>query len=217
MSLYTNRHPFARIAPAFFATFVRYYCRLRVEGVENIPKEGAFILISNHSSHADTAVLFTAMPPKRRSSVVAAAAQDYFFDRGIRQFVARILFNVVPVNRNMRSRTNPLRHVVRALREGYGIVLYPEGTRSRDGRVGPFRSGVGRLIAEFPDIPVIPAWVEGSTRVLPKGAAVPRPRTVKVRFGAPLRNLKADLQNRATWQTVANQLRDEVLRLSQVK
>ena len=101
MGLYTSRHPIARLELVSrpFMAFVRFYCRLRVEGLEHIPQSGAFILAVNHSSHADTAVIFAALARPMRKRVVAAAAQDYFFDNGLRQFASRVLFNTIPVPR----------------------------------------------------------------------------------------------------------------------
>jgi 1-acyl-sn-glycerol-3-phosphate acyltransferase len=145
--------------------------------------------------------------------VVAAAAQDYFFDNGMRQFFSRILFNVIPVSRTISTTSDPLRHVVRALREGYGVLLFPEGTRSQNGRLGPFRSGIGRLAAEFPDVPVIPVWIEGTARVLPKKAVFPRPATVLVRFGSSLAGSRATLDDKASWRALANQVREAVIEL----
>ena len=216
MGLYTSRHPIARIGlpTRLFMAFVRFYCRLDVEGLENVPHAGAFILAANHSSHADTAVVFAALPRKLRRRVVAAAAQDYFFDNGFRQFVARILFNVIPVPRKIVSSTDPLRHVIRALREGYGVLLYPEGTRSRNGELGPFRSGIGRLAVEFPNVSIIPVWIEGTAKMLPKsGFPIPRPVRVKVRFGEPLKSERAWLTERSSWRFVAGKVRDAVVRL----
>jgi 1-acyl-sn-glycerol-3-phosphate acyltransferase len=195
--------------------FVRFYCRLRVEGLEHLPPTGSFILAANHSSHADTAVIFAALPRAMRKRVVAAAAREYFFDRGLRQFVSRVLFNTIPVARNAPFGEDPLRHVVRALREGYGVLLFPEGTRSQNGQLGPFRSGIGRLAAEFPDVPIIPAWIAGTAQVLPKKAAIPipRPMHVHVRFGAPLDHSRATLANKATWRAVANDVREALIRM----
>src|SRR5262245_36334796 len=132
MGLYTSRHPIARIGlpTRLFMAFVRFYCRLDVDGLENVPHAGAVILAANHSSHAGTGVGVAALPRKLRRRVVAAAAHDYFCDKSLRQFVARIVFNVIPVPRKIAASTDPLRHVIRALREGYGVLLYPEGTRS---------------------------------------------------------------------------------------
>lgn len=216
MGLYTSRHPIARIGlpSRLFLAFVRFYCRLEVEGVEHVPQTGAFMLASNHASHADTAVIFAALPRALRRRVVAAAAQDYFFDKGFRQFFSRVLFNTIPVPRTISAASDPLRHVVRALREGYGVVIYPEGTRSRTGELGPFRSGIGRLAAEFPGVPIVPVWLDGTAKVLPKsGFPLPRPVKVKIRFGEPLKSERAWLADKASWKTLAATVRDAVVRL----
>jgi 1-acyl-sn-glycerol-3-phosphate acyltransferase len=217
MGLYTSRHPIARIGVVtrMFMALVRFYCRLRVAGVENIPRVGAFMLAANHSSHVDTAAIFAALPAELRRRVVAAAAKDYFFDDGPRQLFARIMFNVIPVSRSISTSSDPLRHVVRALREGYGVLLFPEGTRSQNGQLGPFRSGIGRLAAEFPDIPIVPVWLDGTARVLPKKAAIPipRPATVSVRFGTPVAQTPARLGDKSSWRAVANEVREAVILL----
>lgn len=213
MSLYRSRHVAARFVPALFRIFVRLYVRPRVEGVEHIPHEGAFIIASNHASHADTAVIYTVLPSEVRPRFVAAAAQDYFFRGGMMQFLSRILFNAIPIARDRRGGQDPLRHAARALREGYALLLFPEGTRSKTGEIGPFRSGVGRLIAEFPGTPVIPTYVGGTNRVMPKGKVIPRPYKVTVRFGEPL-YLKAHPKLRATWQTAADEVREAIIQLS---
>lgn len=212
MSLYRSRHVAARFMPSLFSIFVRFYVRPRIEGAEHLPADGSFIIASNHSSHADTAVIFTALPAKLRKRFVAAAAQDYFFQGGPMQLASRILFNAIPIARDRRGGQDPLRHAARALREGYALLLYPEGTRSKDGTIGPFRGGIGRLIAEFPGTPVIPTFVGGTTRVMPKGKVVPRPFKVTVRFGEPML-IKAHPKFRATWQTAADEVRDAVIAL----
>jgi 1-acyl-sn-glycerol-3-phosphate acyltransferase len=215
MGLYTSRHPIARLELVSrpFLAFVRFYCRLRVDGLEHIPRSGPFILAANHSSHADTAVIFAALPRPMRKRLVAAAAQDYFFDNGLRQFATRMLFNIIPVPRSAFGSSDPLRHVVRALREGYGVLLFPEGTRSQSGRLGPFRSGIGRLAAEFLNLPIIPVWLEGTARVLPKKASIPRPVRVSACFGAPVTYSPPRLDDTASWRVVASQVREAVIRL----
>jgi 1-acyl-sn-glycerol-3-phosphate acyltransferase len=212
MSLYKSHHIAARFVPSLFQAFVRLYVRPKVEGAENLPTEGAFIIVANHNSHADTAVLFTALPRHVRKHFVAAAAQDYFFQGGPWQFFSRVLFNAIPIARDRRGGQDPLRHAARALREGYAMLLFPEGTRSKDGSIGPFYSGIGRLIADFPGTPVVPTYIGGTSRVMPKGKLVPRPYKVTVRFGEPML-IKAHPKFRATWQSAADEVRDAVLQL----
>ena len=212
MSLYTSHQRGSGLLAGILRQVVALYLRPQVSGAEHLPTRGAFILAANHASHADSAVIYAAVPRGLRPRLLAAAAQDYFFEGGLRQYMARALFNAIPVDRESAKRRDPLRHVVRALREGYGVLIYPEGTRSRSGEIGPFRSGIGRLIAQFPDALVIPTLLEGTSEVMPKGRSVPLPRRVRVTFGAPLR-LEADRTQRATWQTAANQVREAVVAL----
>jgi 1-acyl-sn-glycerol-3-phosphate acyltransferase len=212
MSLYASHYPFTEVVRKLFFAYIRLYFRPRITGQANLPAGGAFILAANHSSHVDTAVIFSTLPPHLRQHVVAAAARDYFFEGGWKQSTARILFNAIPVDRETPKGEDPLRHVVRALDEGYGVVIYPEGTRSQSGQIGPFRRGIGRLIATFPDVPVIPLRVAGADRAMPKGAGIPRPYTVRVYFGQPL-HLQASLEDRASWQAAADTVREAVLQL----
>jgi 1-acyl-sn-glycerol-3-phosphate acyltransferase len=212
MSLYMSHQRGAALVSDLFELFVSLYIHPHVAGVEHLPVQGAYLLAANHTSHADTAVIFSTVPRRLRHRLLAAAAQDYFFDGGLRQHAARALFNAIPVERETAKRRDPLRHVVRALREGYGVLIYPEGTRSRDGRIGPFRSGIGRLIAQFPALPVIPTLVEGTDQVMPKGRPLPVPGRVHVTFGAPLRP-QAELEKKATWQAAAGQVRQAIVEM----
>ena len=212
MRLYKSRHKAARFLPALFVQFVKLYVRPRVDGREHLPKEGGFIIAANHQSHADTPVVFASLPASVRARFVAAAAQDYFFQGGPQQYFSRVLFNAIPIARDRRGGLDPLRHVNRALREGYAVLLYPEGTRSKDGTLGPFRAGIGKLIAEFPGTPIIPTWIGGTTRVMPKGVVIPRPFRVSVRFGEPLL-LHPHPRLRATWQSAADEIRNAIIRL----
>ncbi|PDW00505.1 lysophospholipid acyltransferase family protein [Candidatus Viridilinea mediisalina] len=212
MSLYKSRYRGSRILPALFNAFVRTYTRLKVEGAEQLPQEGSFIIAANHQSHADTAVIFAAVPKLMRKRFVAAAAQDYFFQGGPPQYLSRVWFNAIPIARDRRGGMDPLRHLGRALREGYVVMMFPEGTRSTSGTLGPFRAGIGKLIAEFPGTPVVPTWVGGTARILPKGVFIPRPFRARVRFGAPLQ-IKAHPKFRATWQSAADEIREAILQL----
>lgn len=212
MSLYKSRHTAARFFPGMFVAFTKLYSRLKVEGVEHLPAEGAFLIAANHQSHADTAVVFAALPKHVRERFVAAAAQDYFFQGGPPQYFSRVLFNAIPIARDRRGGQDPLRHLSRALREGYALLMFPEGTRSKDGTLQIFRPGIGRLIAEFPGTPVVPTYIGGTTRVMPKGVLIPRPAKAVVRFGEPLYP-KAHPRFRATWQSAADEVREAIVHL----
>src|SRR5262245_54727328 len=100
MSLYASHYPLTELVRKLFFTYIRLYFRPQIKGAANIPLEGAFILAANHTSHADTAVIFSTLPPALRQRTVAAAARDYFFEGGWQQSAARILFNAIPVDRD---------------------------------------------------------------------------------------------------------------------
>jgi 1-acyl-sn-glycerol-3-phosphate acyltransferase len=129
--------------------------------------KGGCVVVANHSSHADTAVLLAALPANAKPVFVAAA--DYWFDVPVRKFIASSLAGVLPVRRNGGGSFEAMLAAARpALEAGRTVVIYPEGTRSMNGIVGEFRSGALRLAREC-GVPVVPIALTGTADVLPKG------------------------------------------------
>ena len=154
---------------------------LTVTGKWRVP--GGCIVVANHSSHADTAVLLAALPASAQP--VFGAAADYWFDVPVRRFVATSLIGVLPVRRSGDSGYADLLAAVRpALRAGRTVVIYPEGTRSTDGTIAEFRSGAVRLAREC-GVPLVPVAVMGTADVLPKGGRF-SPAPMQVRIGEPI-------------------------------
>jgi 1-acyl-sn-glycerol-3-phosphate acyltransferase len=151
---------------------------LTVTGKRRVP--GGCIVVANHCSHADTAVLLAALPPKAKP--VFGAAADYWFDVPVRRFIATSLAGVLPVRRSGEgSYAALLAAVGPALKAGRTVVIYPEGTRSTDGNIGEFRSGALRLAREC-GVPIVPVAVTGTSDVLPKGGRW-SPAPMQVRIG----------------------------------
>lgn len=145
---------------------------------------GGCVVVANHCSHADTAVLLAALPAGARP--VFAAAADYWFDVPVRRFVASSLIGVLPVRRSGTDTYAQLLAAARlALKAGRTVVIYPEGTRSTDGSVGEFRSGALRLARDC-GVPIVPVAVLGTAEVLPKGASFISYAAMQVRIGAPV-------------------------------
>jgi 1-acyl-sn-glycerol-3-phosphate acyltransferase len=145
--------------------------------------KGGCVVVANHSSHADTAVLLAALPPTAQPVFVAAA--DYWFDVPVRRFVASSLAGVLPVRRSGKGNFEAMLAAARpALKAGRTVVIYPEGTRSTNGNVGEFRSGALRLAREC-GVPVVPSAVTGTADVLPKGGRYSR-APMQVRIGEPV-------------------------------
>jgi 1-acyl-sn-glycerol-3-phosphate acyltransferase len=145
---------------------------------------GGCVVVANHSSHADTAVLLAALPAGAQP--VFAAAADYWFDVPVRRFVASSLIGVLPVRRSGADTYAQLLAAARpALKAGRTVVIYPEGTRSTDGKVGEFRSGALRLARDC-GVPLVPVAVLGTAEVLSKGASFISHAPMQVRIGEPV-------------------------------
>jgi 1-acyl-sn-glycerol-3-phosphate acyltransferase len=187
-------------------------CRLRVTGAHVIPRHGAFVLAANHASHADTAALLAALPAGRLHDTHPLAARDYFFRGHVRSAVVRLLFNAEPIDRTARleAATDP---VLALLARGHGVILFPEGTRSVDGRIGRFKQGVGRLLAGR-SWPAIPVALLGTGEVLRKGSWCPRPRPIEVIVGEPVSygGVEDTVEG---WRAVAADLERRVRRLKE--
>lgn len=166
---------------------VRLICRpLRVEGVEQLADlAGACLFVANHSSHLDAPAVLAALPPAVRARTVVAAAEDYFYRDRLRGLATSLLVGAFPFPRRS-GRGVGLERAAELLGAGWNVLLFPEGTRSLDGRIGPFKSGAARLLLAT-GVPVVPIGLVGTGDVLPKRALVPRRGPVVVRFGAPSR------------------------------
>ena len=155
---------------------------LTVTGEWRVP--GGCVVVANHSSHADTAALLAALPPKAQP--VFAAAADYWFDVPVRRFIASTVAGILPVRRSRRGTYAELLDAARpALMAGRTVVIYPEGTRSKDGSIGEFRSGALRL-AQDCGVPIVPVAMLGTADVLPKGANFISPAPMQARIGEPV-------------------------------
>ncbi|HEX2170883.1 MAG TPA: 1-acyl-sn-glycerol-3-phosphate acyltransferase [Dehalococcoidia bacterium] len=170
---------------------------------------GPCLLVANHTSHLDTPILIRSLPPDRRRVAVGAAA-DYFFARPLAGSLMALAANAFPIPRGGSPRAT-LDHCAWLFSRGWSVLLYPEGTRSVDGRIGRFRPGAGWLAREL-GRPVVPAHLTGVFAVLPKGCRRPHPGPVRVRFGRPLsfdRGTPATLASTAIERAVRDLAADE--------
>ncbi|HQY95417.1 MAG TPA: lysophospholipid acyltransferase family protein [Phycicoccus sp.] len=156
-----------------------------VEGEEHIPAEGAAIFVSNHLSFSDSIFLPLVVP--RRMTFLAKA--DYFTGGGLKGRLTRAFFKgagQLPVDRSGGRASNAaLEAGLKVLREGELLGLYPEGTRSPDGRLYKGKTGVARMALEA-RCPVIPVVMVNTDKVQPTGRIIPKIMRVGVRVGTPL-------------------------------
>jgi 1-acyl-sn-glycerol-3-phosphate acyltransferase len=176
---------FYEVVHAVVPPLAKAVWRPRVEGLENLPATGPVIVASNHLSFADSLVIPIVAPRK----VVFLAKSDYFTGTGIKGGLSRAWFagmGMVPVDRaDTRAALASLDIALEVLSRGEAFGIYPEGTRSRDGRLYRGRTGVGHL-ALTSGAPVVPVGVTGTENLQPVGARLPRLAKVTVRFGAPM-------------------------------
>lgn len=159
--------------------------RPTVTGLDNVPAEGGVLLASNHLSFVDSVVIPVVVPRK----VVFLAKADYFTGPGLRGRLSKAWFEglgMLPVDRDdARAAIDSLDTALEVLGRGEAFGLYPEGTRSRDGRLYRGRTGVAHL-ALTAGVPIVPVGLRGTQDLQPVGARLPRLAKVSVAFGAPI-------------------------------
>lgn len=169
----------------FCKTVFRYYCKLSVYGLDNLPKK-PFLICSNHSSHIDSALLMVAAKlPFSQTGLIAA--KDYFFDQTDKGYLQHLM-NLVPIER--KSGTKGLMESINIckqfLQQGQkALIIYPEGTRSNTGKISKFKEGAIIMANEL-QIPIVPAYIHNANKALPKGSYIIRPTGISVSFGKPI-------------------------------
>ena len=153
-----------------------------------LPQRGPAIIAANHSSHVDTLLLLTMFPAASMHCVRPVAAADYFLKGPVIGWFSRRLIGIVPIERDRAGQPGEdvLAPARAALRDGAIVIVFPEGTRRQEEGMGRLKHGVARLAQAFPEAPVIPVWVQGASRVLPKGESVPVPLNCTVHVGLPI-------------------------------
>jgi len=143
------------------------------------------IYFANHQSHFDWVLIWAALPKDLRAKTRPIAARDYWTATPFKHWLTREVFNAVFVARQRTDEQDPLEPLVQALNQGDSLVIFPEGTRSK-GEPMPFKSGLYHLAEQFPQVQLVPTWIDNVQRVMPKGEVVPVPILCTVTFGAPL-------------------------------
>ena len=149
----------------FLDVNVRHRERLRISGPA--------IIVANHNSHLDTLVLMTLLPVRKLAKVRPVAAADYFLRNRWLAWLALNLIRIVPLTRSVRvCDRHPLEGCVEALKHGDILILFPEGTRGEPEQLSEFKPGIAHLARRFPDTPVVPVFLDGLGKVLPKGESL---------------------------------------------
>ncbi|GAA2667231.1 MULTISPECIES: lysophospholipid acyltransferase family protein [Actinoplanes] len=164
---------------------LKLFFRPKVEGLENVPRSGPVILACNHLSFSDS--IFTPLVMNRKVTFVAKA--EYFTGKGIKGWLSRMFFvgaGTIPVDRSGGEAAQAaLDTLLRVLKEGNVAGIYPEGTRSPDGRLYRGKTGVARLAMESGAV-VVPVALLNTDEIQPTGTLIPTVKRVRMRIGKPL-------------------------------
>ena len=177
-----------------FDPLMSLYTRRTVRGREHLDEvEPPVVFVANHSSHMDTPAILRALPGRWRRRTAVAAAADYFYASRRLGWTVSLVFGTVPVARDGRGLDeDSTAHITRLFEAGWSLVMFAEGTRSRDGSVGRLRSGAAVLAAQH-GLPLVPIHVSGSHQVMPVGRYWPKLQAgrkrhpVKIDIGAAIR------------------------------
>jgi 1-acyl-sn-glycerol-3-phosphate acyltransferase len=161
--------------------------------VGSAPSPGQRIYFANHSSHIDTIALWSALPPELRRRTRPVAAADYWGKGALRRYIVLKGLNAVLIERNRsEGSADPLQPLYEALERGDSLIIFPEGTRQAQALPGPFKSGLYHLARRFPQVELVPVYLENLHRSLPKGTLFPVPLICTVRFGAALERKESE-------------------------
>lgn len=160
---------------------------MNVRHRNRLPRKGPAIVTPNHNSHLDTLAMLTLFPLRQIPQVRPVAAADYFLKTGLMGWFSLNFVGIIPIARK-RGQTagDPLAGCYEALERGEILVIFPEGTRGEPERMQELKSGVAVLASRFPDVPVVPIFMHGLGKSMPKGAFVPVPFFVDVYVGQPM-------------------------------
>lgn len=196
------------IISSLAAAFFRLLFRLEVRGAEHVPAVGPAMIVANHSSVFDPPLVSAAAPRPLHFMAKAELFSIPLFGRLIRAVNAR------PVRREGGD-ARALREALRILESGQALLVFPEGTRGPEGMLREGRAGAG-MLAILSGAPVVPAYVEGAGRALPRGRWLPRPVKMRVIFGQPLSFGKSEDRHRKDrYLAVSGEMMAAIARLKQ--
>lgn len=166
------------------------------------------IYFANHTSHIDTLALWSALPMAMREKTHAVAAQDYW-GNGFKHYIATKALRAILIDRSGKHQSDPLQPLREMLDKGESLIIFPEGTRGTDPIPANFKSGLYHLAKQYPQVELIPVYLENLHRTMPKGAFIPIPFSCTVRFGAPMQMTSDEPKD-----TFLARARDAVIALS---
>jgi len=170
-----------------FAAGVRLFTGVQARWLGCAPDTTQRVYFANHTSNLDFLVLWSVLPSNARHKTRPVAASDYWRSGRLRFYLADHVFHGVLIERKKVTRSNnPMDQLIAVLKGGESLIIFPEGGRTTEPEMRPFKSGLYHLAKAKPDVDLVPVYLDNANRVLPKGEFLPIPFLCSVNFGAPL-------------------------------
>jgi len=182
----------------FWRNLLKIIIGLKYYNQQILRKKKQFILIANHNSHMDTMAIMSSMPSRYIHRVHPVAAEDFFGGSKFREFLMRYLVNATLIPRkraNSEEDADPVEVMSNLLKKGRSIIIYPEGSRGVAGVMTDFKKGIGYLIKQNPTVDVIPVYLDGLHKTLPKGKNLILPYNCRIIFGDSINFDSFDLED----------------------
>lgn len=170
-------------------TIFKLVIGLRFYNREVLRKSKQYILIANHNSHLDSMAIMSAIPAKNVHTVHPIAAEDFFGDGSVKEFLMVNFVNAILIPRRRAKNpgdADPINMMSDLLKNGHSIILYPEGTRGEPGIMQEFKKGLALVASRHPEVDVIPIFIDGLHRTMPKGFSLILPYNCKLIVGEPI-------------------------------
>lgn len=182
----------------FFAGIVKPFVKLivgvSVHGGEHLPLSGPAILVANHNSHLDALVLMSLYSSAKIGCIHPMAAADYFCNTPFKKFFFKKLIGIIPLKRNpfLQMHQDIFAEAKKALKQKEILIIFPEGTRGTNNHLQDFKTGIAHLTQDLSKVPVIPIFIHGTDKSLPKNEGLFVPFITDIYIGKALFHKKED-------------------------
>ena len=192
--------------------FLKLFVGVKFQNARFLLEEKQFIIVANHNSHLDTLTILASLPSKIISKVKPVAAQDHFGKTKFKQKLSNYFINTLLIQRK-RDKDNiendPIHKMIKALDDGYSLILFPEGPRGTPEVQQPLKPGIGYVLSERPSVKYVPAFMKGMGKAMPKDDNLIVPHNSSLAYGSPTRIESTDVMEIvAQVERSINQLRD---------
>ena len=177
-----------------YSFIVRWFLKLIVgvkfANADFLKEIKQFIIVANHNSHLDTMTLLASLPTSILPNVKPVAAKDHFGKTKLSTWLSNTFINTLLINRK-RDKDNldndPIHNMISAIDQGFSLILFPEGTRGEPEKEQKLKGGIGLILEQRPNIKIVPAYMKGMGKAMPKGDSLILPFNSKLVYGKPKR------------------------------